>query len=337
MKRIENILRCLECKDDLKYNNNSFICDNCKSRYPVVDSIPRFVSESFYNLDAGRTDIEERTKNYFGFEWDYFKDWGFVPDEDVPKAKENEFIEGTVSSRKKAFDSKCRMTYEDLTDDKIVLDAGCGNGRYTYEAASRGKALIIGVDIGYGAVKSAFENNKKNYNVIIIQASLFNLPFKNNVFDSCFSNGVLMHTGDAEKAFYEIAHTIKRKGVFAVHLYHKLNPVWEFNDKLIRSITTRLDIEKNLKLATILANFARIVNKIPYALRVANIFLRLQRTKHHMYDWYSAPIATHHTFDELAGWFYKNGFIVDDKIPKLRSIFSRPWGFNLKGIKKFIA
>ena len=333
MRRIEKYLFCLSCKGNLRFKEDSFVCASCQNIYPIIKGVPRFVPESFYKLSEKNSNIEEKTKNYFGYQWDIFKDWGFIPDEEIPKGEEMEFYGGTVSARRKAFDSKCRMTDKDLNDSDIILDVGCGNGRYTYEAATRGKALVIGVDIGYGSVKSAYENTKNKSNVLIMQASLFNLPFKSGVIDSCFSNGVLMHTGDAYKAFSEVARTIKYGGVLVAHLYHKLNPVWEFNDKLIRIFTTKLSIENNLKLAEILARVAKSIDKIPNCLKWANLFLRLQQTKIHMYDWYSAPVASHHTYDELARWFTENGFIVMDNIPKFDSILFRPWGFNLKGMK----
>jgi SAM-dependent methyltransferase/uncharacterized protein YbaR (Trm112 family) len=334
LRNLLEYLCCIGCLGELEYAESAFRCSQCKESYPIVDDIPRFVPESYYSLGCGRGNIEERTKDYFGFEWDYFDRWGFIVDEDVRPDREIEFRGGTLSASKSAFDAKCRLIDEELTEGKIVLDAGCGNGRYTYEAASRGSAVIFGVDIGYGSVQSAKRNNKNKPNVFIIQASLFSLPFKSNVIDSCFSNGVLMHTGNAEKAFYEIARTIKNGGSLVVHLYHKLNPFWEFNDRCIRSITTRMSIANNMKLASVLARVAQLVDKIPYALRALNLFFRLQPAVIHMYDWYSAQEATHHTYPELANWFVNAGFIVEDIIPQHVSWISAPWGFNLRGVKR---
>jgi len=334
MEKILEILCCLECKGDLELSNEGLSCKRCLEKYPIIDNIARFVPEGYYKLTRDAQNIEEKTKNYFGFEWDYFKDWGFIPDESVSEEKRLEYTGGMVSSRKMAFDSKCRMTEEDLAENKIVLDAGCGNGRYTYEAATRGKALVIGVDIGYGSVLSAYQNTKDLDNVIILQASLFNLPFKDRVIDSAFSNGVLMHTGDAKKAFVEIARTVKSKGVFVAHLYHRLNPVWEFNDWLLRAFTTRLSIDSCLKLSKFLARVAKTVNHIPNGLRFTNLFLRLQPSIIHMYDWYSAPIATHHTYDEVEEWVGKTGFgIIESKKPDKERLLSKPWSLTVKGRK----
>jgi SAM-dependent methyltransferase len=329
MQRLLPLLKCLRCSSDLELRENAFGCVSCSAQYPIIDGIPRFVPEAFYTLSTHHASIEEKTKNYFGFQWDYFKDWGYIADEDVPDERCDEYFGGTVSARRNAFDKKCRMDAEDLKTGSVVLDAGCGNGRYTYEAASRGDALVIGVDIGYGSVQSAYQNNQHHDNVIIIQASLFALPFKDDVLDSCFSNGVLMHTGNAHRAFREIARCIKPAGVFVAHVYHKLNPFWEFNDAWIRQITTRLSIEHNLHFARFMAGLAKRVDAIPNGLRNANYFFRLQKTVTHMFDWYSAPVASHHTYAELMAWYRECGFIVDVVAPQPK-FFNNIWGINLK-------
>ncbi len=310
MHRLEPLLRCLSCREEnLVLDDANFACRSCEQRYPIIDGILRFVPESYYRLDDGRVSVEERTKNYFGHEWDVFRQWGFIKDEDVTFSNQRfATMGGTIQARGKAFGSKCRLAAADLVKGKVVLDAGCGNGRYTYEAASRGDALLLGVDISYGAVQSAHCNNEHHENVFIIQASLFDLPFRDEVIDCGFSNGVLMHTGNAHDAFGEICRVIKPSGVFVTHLYHKLNPVWEINDRLLRAVTTRMSVNANMKLAAILARIGVVCANVPYLLRVINLFLRLQPSIPDMYDWYSAPVATHHTCPELAEWYAEYGF-----------------------------
>ena len=333
LKDLTSLLQCLECKADLTYTPEAYCCNECDAKYKIIDHIPRFVPDSYLALDDGDSNIQEKTKNYFGFEWDYFKDWGFIKDEEVPEDQKEACFGGMVSNRKMAFNSKCRMEEEELAEGKIILDAGCGNGRYTYEAGINSKGFVIGVDIGYGSVSSAYRNTEELDNVIIIQGNLIDLPFKDEVIDASFSNGVLHHTGATREAFNEVGRTIKPDGTFVAHLYHKLNPIWEINDYLIRLITTRMSIQANLKLAKFLARFAHYVSKVKGGFFVSNLFFRLQPTVHHMFDWYSAPTATHHTYQELADWFYEQNFKVLDVVPE-RARWVHPWACNLKGRKK---
>ena len=43
-----------------------------------------------------------------------------------------------------------------------------------------------------------------------------------------------------------------------------------------------------------------------YLYRGLFCFINLLPTEHHMFDWWAAPIATHHTQREVLGWFANN-------------------------------
>ncbi len=337
--KILHLLQCTQCKGDLQISPNNFHCTQCNKEYPIIDDIPRFVDDSFYSLNKKNPTIESKTKNYFGYEWEHFKDWGFIKDQDVPDAEIDRYKGGRISDRENAFNSKCRLLEKEISG-KVVLDAGCGNGRYTYEARKRGddKSILLGVDIGYGSVESSFDNTKEFENIFILQASLFNLPLKNHCVDSCFSNGVLMHTGNAKRAFTEVARTVKAGGVFVAHVYGKLNPVWEFNDWWLRQITTRLSISWCMRLSSAMAKLSGLINKLPNGFTISNLFLRLQPSLIHMFDWYSAPTASHHTYKELFNWYNENNFTIADDVPQKlseqKSLTKRPWGINAKGKRR---
>ena len=71
-EKISPILRCVKCKSTISLTESSFICITCGEKFPIINGIPRFVPESYYSLDNGNDSIVEKTKNYFGFEWDFF-------------------------------------------------------------------------------------------------------------------------------------------------------------------------------------------------------------------------------------------------------------------------
>ena len=259
-------LCCPECERDLILFTFHEDCEEiiggylrcllCTTDWLIIDGIPRFVSNDYIkNLDSfqaflkkyatklgaadysinnggGEKDsalkeLKNKTSNYFGYEWDYFKDWGWIKGEDITEEeKKYDYRGGLISNTESAFKKKCMLDAGDLEKKKLVLDAGCGNGRFTNQASKYG-AEVIGVDLGYG-VESAYEHLKNSKNVHIIQGDLFYLPFKKNIFDIIFSNGVLMHTGDAKKAFCSITKHIKPGGIFVSHLY----PAFHFQDSL---------------------------------------------------------------------------------------------------------
>lgn len=343
-----------------------FRCKVCTSSYFIIEGIPRvlpisfLVGTDFFNKyltkykkelssikqinimhehnKAERDKLAQLKRNtfkYFGFEWDFFEDWGWHKEKNIPEIKRIEYYGGLISDSERAFESKSLMNDDDLKEGKLVLDAGCGNGRYTNQASQQG-AICIGIDIAWGAVKSAYRKLKRKKNVHIIQGDLFNLPFKNNLFNSVFSIGVLMHTGDAKKAFLSISKNIKQGGVFTVRMYHKRNFIFEINDFLLRSITTKLSIKNVLRFSRFLATIGKILAKKNWQKKFKILqFIQILPTIHHMFDWYSAPIATHHTYQEVKNWFREAGFkIIKSKEPKGHSVIIRPEFLTLKGLKR---
>jgi len=350
------------CKEEAKIKDGVFVCKNCHNNYFLIDYVPRFLpvdviakSDIFadfvskyderleqmdVSLSKSKTGFIEddyqirlKTIEYFGYEWKKFINWGWLEEDDIPKEERIKYDGGFVSNTISAFKSKSLMTGEDLSSGKLVLDAGCGNGRFSNQAANYG-AEVIGADIGTGTVEAAYENTKEMDNIHIIQGDLFKLPFKKNIFDTAFSIGVLMHTGDAYRAFKSIASHIKTGGVFTAHVYHKLNPVWEINDFLLRKITTNMSVENNVKFANFMSKLGKLLSKMGL-FNIANIFVRIQPTLIHMYDWYSAPIATHHTYGEVKRWYIENNFeILMTNESELQLLFIKPWSLTVKGTKR---
>jgi ubiquinone/menaquinone biosynthesis C-methylase UbiE/uncharacterized protein YbaR (Trm112 family) len=363
---------CPECASDLSlgiFNKNEeeiidgvFRCKNCSNYYFVINYIPRFLpinliskSSTFinffqiYSKKLGKLNIQfdkcqnnslsedyqirSKTIEYFGYEWDRFINWGWIKEDEILIKDRIKYEGGFISNTINAFKTKSLINEDDLTNGKLILDAGCGNGRFSNQAAKY-DGEVIGVDIGTGAVEAAYKNTRERKNIHIIQGDLFKLPFKNGVFNTAFSIGVLMHTGDAPKTFETISRHIKVGGVFTAHVYQKLNPIWEINDRLIRMITTKMSVKSNIYFANFMAKIGRLVSKMGL-FNTVNLFLRVQPTLIHMYDWYSAPVASHHTYEEVNRWFFKNNFeIIGTKESESDRKFRRPWSVTVKGKKR---
>lgn len=238
--------------------------------------------------------LEERTIQSFGFEWREYSRFGW----DDPVYD--------LAREKQVFLHKSLLDPAEL-EGKVVLDAGCGNGRYAYWAASYG-SHVIALDLGDG-VESASKNTAEVPGIQVVQADIFALPFAEKCFDTAFAIGVLMHTGDARKASGCLASKLKPGGSLTVHVYGRGNPIYELVDGALRRWTTRMSIPE-----------LQIFTRRTYALRrfaerlgVAGFlgrFVRLDPHPHCIFDWYSAPCATHHTYPEVCDWFAQAGLAV---------------------------
>ena len=299
-RRLLDFLACPACGTDLSLSaektDGTQIAEGtlrCTGghEWKITGGVPRFLAPA-----AELNRLQQKTIRNFGDEWKTWDDFGW----------ENKEASKTTSD---IFRYKVLVEPGELAG-KVVLDAGCGNGRYTKAARDFG-GEVIGVDLS-DAVDVAYRNLKDDDKVYIVQGDLFKLPFKKKAFDFIFSNGVLMHTGDARRAFLSLVSHLKDDGSITVHLYHRGNPVYEFNDWWLRAITTRLPISTMYKASNALVWFATHVPKkfVDYGL---NAFLRVERHPHYVFDWYTAPIATHHTYAEVYGWLKESGlFLVKD-------------------------
>lgn len=74
-----------------------------------------------------------------------------------------------------------------------ILDAGCGNGKYTLPLRMRGYD-VTGIDVSLNALEIARTDSTKHRLAIgFIAGDICSMPFSDNSFDAVFCYGVLQH------------------------------------------------------------------------------------------------------------------------------------------------
>lgn len=201
------LLCCPSCREDLTLTTTlgnatvvtegRLTCEGCAATYAITRGVPRFVGNDGY-------------VGSFSYEWNK---WNRVQLDIANGGRESEdtFIE------------KTGFTQADL-GGKVVLDVGCGAGRFL-DVASRWGARTIGIDFSF-AVEASQRNVGDRSNVDVIQADVFRLPFKDEVFDVIFSLGVLHHTRDTREAFLSLPRHLKAHGEIAVWLYYYTDRIY---------------------------------------------------------------------------------------------------------------
>jgi SAM-dependent methyltransferase len=259
-------------------------CKKCGRMYPIIRYIPRFV----------KTDTNMES---FSFEWE--KHARTQVDSSKDRRSEKSFFNKTNFNRSKL-------------KGKLVLDAGCGTGRYT-DIASRSGGEVIGFDLSF-AVDYAYKNLGMRKNVHIIQADMFNLPFKKETFDYVFSIGVLHHTGNAKKAFKSILKLLKRGGEIGIWVYSNQNPVTVRATKFWRIFTTRIP-KRLFYYMCYLAIPLYYIKKIPLfypllLLMPSSMDKGWDWIVLVTFDWYSPTFMTFHSYPEVFGWFKDNNVSI---------------------------
>jgi SAM-dependent methyltransferase len=123
--------------------------------------------------------------------------------------------------------------------DELVLEVGCGAGRFTEVLLGAG-ARVVSVDAST-AVDACRETCGAHANLRLVQADLHELPFEPGSFDRVFCYGVLQHTPSPEQAFRKLVEQVRPGGLLAADVYRTREYVDRWSSKRFwRPLTTRL-------------------------------------------------------------------------------------------------
>lgn len=247
-----NILRCPTCKCSLscysyETSSNGSIregmleCKQCNRQYPIVRSIPRFVSMENY-------------ASSFGYQWNLYK---YTQVDKYSSFRNSE----------ERFYSETKWSKEDLQGNWI-LDVGCGNGRFV-EVSSRNDCNVVGVDIS-SAIDAAGDLFKDRNNVHLVQASIYELPFEEGAFDKVYCIGVIQHTPDPEKSIKVLPKFVKKNGQLALTIYERKPWTLCYGKYLLRPLTKRMNKKVLLFLIKLLSPILFTLTEILFRIPVLN-------------------------------------------------------------------
>ena len=211
MPSLISCLSCPSCKHRLNNSGSELTCPNCSKGFPVVGEIPRFVPKENY-------------AESFGLQWNRFA---------------NTQIDSKVGTNR----SEIRFREETLWDErdlngKLVLDAGCGSGRFSEIALKLGASLIA---VDYSSAVEASKQNLSAPDKLIVQGDLAALPILDRTFDFIYCIGVLQHTSEPARIVKELLRCLKVGGEITLTFYE--NSSWHvlwYSKYVVRPLTKRL-------------------------------------------------------------------------------------------------
>jgi SAM-dependent methyltransferase/uncharacterized protein YbaR (Trm112 family) len=299
--------------------------------FPVINGIPRLTVEAFLDYEYFLIKHEKnyirrkekllaknksllnyavkknkRTKKSFELEWKLFN---YEEDKTWSAGKEK-MIERFLAETSETRNS---------LNNKLILDAGCGNGLLTQLIAQCG-ASVVGMDLSV-SVESAFKKN--NYkNVFFIQGDVQYPPVNFNSFDMVHASGVLICTNNSELSFSRIDPCVKKGGKLSVWLYHpRKNMIHNFFN-LLRKITSKLPLT--------IQYYLYFCTLFPLTFIIKKIKGSKQNKREIMIeivDWFSPEFRWEHTHEEAEEWFRKRNYT------SIAVTTNELFGFNIIGVK----
>ena len=204
---------CPYTGEDLVLEKNKYISVS-KRTFKIKNHIPRFCEEENYTES-------------FGLQWNLFNRTQLDSFSDI-KLSHDRFWAQTGWNHK---------SLEKLN----ILEVGSGAGRFTEVFLKSTNCDLYSVDYS-SAVEANFKNNSVfRSRLKLCQASIYEMPFKDNSFDKCFCFGVLQHTPSFENSVKALVSKVNINGEIVVDFY----PIKGFYTKIhakyfLRPITKRL-------------------------------------------------------------------------------------------------
>lgn len=295
-----SLLVCPKTKRSLELKISELVDDKIKEgflvepvsgdQYPIINFIPRFVP--FENYASS-----------FGFQWNVH--W---------QTQQDHYAKIDLSGNRFSQETKWNSDLE----NEIMLEAGCGAGRFTKYAVDT-KATVISFDYSQ-AVDANYKVNGHHENLLLLQADIFNMPFKENFFDKAFCFGVLQHTPDPEKAFLSIVQHIKPGGQIAADVYLRTWKNYFHVKPYIRPFVKKLSPESLYKFTKKYVNFfwpaARLVRRSKLGQKFISRFIadrseQLGKVNDELirewayldtFDWFSPAFDKPQTKDQFYSW-----------------------------------
>ena len=200
--------------------------DPCREVYPVISAVPRLL------MGPARSQLARERADWFGSSpfATAVAHWRapiepMAADLDLVARFDDEwrsFSNVGTSEQRLIFDRYFDIVPRSLLGEgRLVLDAGCGGGRWAYQVQRAG-ARVVALDLGR-SIEVAERNTHPTGRVVCVQADIRTLPVRSAAFDLAYSLGVLHHLDSTEDAVRGLASAVRPGGAVLLYLYYALD------------------------------------------------------------------------------------------------------------------
>jgi 2-polyprenyl-3-methyl-5-hydroxy-6-metoxy-1,4-benzoquinol methylase len=318
-------------------------CKRCEATYPIVGGIPRMLPDSAEEHAAFLEKHDALASKRCGADLRQLSRFHEAHDS-TRSSFTFEWLRYNVTD----FDENCKF-FKEATglgapqlQGKLVLEAGCGMGRFMEVAASHG-AHVVGLDLSR-APERARKSTRFPAQVDFVQGDLMNPPFETESFDVVYSIGVLHHTPNTRQAFHGIAPLVRPGGRLSVWVYRTFQPeipvsagkktfaqIQEWFSDGARVVTTRLphQLLHYLCAASVPLGWLKYLADTRPALKYPLAPAMLLPISGHRrwevrlcdtFDWLAPRFQWKHTTAEVMKWFEEEGFTEQQPVQRTVSV-----------------
>jgi SAM-dependent methyltransferase len=205
--------------------------------FAIEDGVPRFVSRDNYAAQ-------------FGLQWRRYQ------------RTQLDSYTGQPISRQRL--ERCLGSPLDRLKGKLVLECGCGAGRFT-ELLIDNCELVVSMDLS-DAVDANLKNCSDRKPYILCQADINNSPLPRRFFDIVVCLGVIQHSPSPEQMIASLAEHLKPGGMLVIDHYTLKSVLRRVSHVLslafpLRAIFKRLSPELGLKMSIALTGVCDPIRK----------------------------------------------------------------------------
>jgi SAM-dependent methyltransferase len=226
--------------------------------------------------------VVQETKDSFNYQW------GHLP--------EGRAMLSNVEWKKTVGETICQFSGLPAAwfPGKRIIDAGCGEGRWTYGFGVLQAGACVSFDISeYGLDRTREIARQFGGHFEVMKKNVLNdlgLPAD---FDLVWCFGVLHHTGDTYRGFRNLARCVKPGGYLFLMLYGEPRP----------------DRPDDYDYYHEMATMRRRLRNLPFEEKVKALEQKYDKDLVHGYfDATSPPVNDLYRWDEIEGWLLEAGF-----------------------------
>ncbi|MCM2284763.1 MAG: class I SAM-dependent methyltransferase [Desulfobacula sp.] len=189
--------------------------------------------------------------------------------------------------------------------DRLILEAGCGAGRFT-EILLKAGGRVVAADIS-SAVEANCLNCQSFDHYWPIQTDIVRLPFENNQFDLVICIGVCQHTPSPEKTIESLCAQVKPGGLLVLDHYTYGYPV-TLSRRLIRSLLLTVSENMALNFCKLMILFLWPIHKKLWEKALKSSFWASVRNK---FVKFSPVVDYHDSYPQLSPGLLKAWALLD--------------------------